>query len=280
MKKSAEELKEIVKEKYSMIARGNGYSDSTSCCSSSSCCNDDYTVFSEDYTTVAGYNPDADLGLGCGLPVEHSGIRIGDTVVDLGSGAGNDCFVARSVVGDAGRVIGIDMTPDMIDKARKNNQKLGYTNVEFLLGDIENIPLDMAVADVVVSNCVLNLVPDKARAFSEIFRVLKKGGHFTISDVVIEGALPGDLHNEAELYAGCVTGAIPSEEYLGVIESTGFENIIVHKKREILLPDELLLKYLLPVELAAFKDSGAGIYSITVSATRPDGCGSNCSCHS
>jgi arsenite methyltransferase len=182
-----ETIKEMVRQKYSEIALQDKETNLSSCCGSGSCSTEVYNIMTEDYQTIQGYHPEADLGLGCGLPTQFAAIKLGDTVVDLGSGAGNDCFVARNEVGPDGRVIGIDFTPAMIEKAKKNALQLGYENVEFRLGDIENIPLSSNRADVVVSNCVLNLVPNKRKVFEEIFRVLKQGGHFSISPVFDTG---------------------------------------------------------------------------------------------
>jgi arsenite methyltransferase len=259
-------LKEIVKEKYSHIAR---HSDKNpeSCCGGG--CADDFTTFSDSYEHLEGYQPDADLGLGCGIPTDHSDIKPGNTVVDLGSGAGNDCFVARALVGESGKVIGLDFSDDMLAKAKKNAQKMGYTNVEFIQGDIEDMPLESNIADVVVSNCVLNLVPDKQKAFSEIFRILKPGGHFCISDVVLEGELPEALKNAAEMYAGCVSGALPAEDYLKLIEDNGFVNIRVAAVKPIHVPDEILLEYIGKEELFMLKTGNKGIKSITVYAEKP-----------
>ena len=275
-----ENAKEIVKEKYSEIAHQSKGQNESSCCGSAGCGSGvDYTIFSESYDKLEGYNPDADLGLGCGIPTEFAHIKAGDTVIDLGSGAGNDCFVARALVGEKGKVIGIDMTEAMIEKARLNTEKLGYTNVEFRLGDIEKMPVTADKADVVISNCVLNLVPDKNKAFAEIFRVLKPGGHLSISDVVLEGNLPEKLQQAAEMYAGCVSGAIQKEDYLKIIADKGFKNTTVQKEKAISVPDEILLNYLSRQELADFKETGAGIFSITVYAAKPTsacGCGPGC----
>jgi len=277
-----ENAKEIVKEKYGEIANQSKQQNESSCCGSTGCCSDmDYTIFSESYDKLEGYNPEADLGLGCGIPTEFAHIKAGDTVIDLGSGAGNDCFVARALVGDAGKVIGVDMTEAMIEKARTNAEKLGYKNVEFRLGDIEKMPITANNADVVISNCVLNLVPDKNKAFSEIFRVLKPGGHLSISDVVLNGNLPEKLRQAAEMYAGCVSGAIQKEDYLQTINNNSLMNIQVQKEKAITVPDKILLNYLSAQELAEFKESGAGIFSITVYAEKPKigcGCGSGYGC--
>jgi SAM-dependent methyltransferase len=271
-----DDLKKIVKEKYSEIVLQTKNENETSCCGSgSSCCGTDYTIFSENYEKLQGYNSNADLGLGCGIPTEYAKIKDGDTVVDLGSGAGNDCFVARALVGDKGLVIGLDMTEAMIEKARTNTEKLGFKNVRFILGDIEQMPIESNKADVVISNCVLNLVPDKQKAFSEIFRVLKCSGHFSISDVVLEGNLPEQLAKDAEMYAGCVSGAIQKSEYLKIIENTGFKNINVQKQKAIQIHDEILSKYLSADQLEDYKNSDIGIFSITVYAEKPE-CNSNC----
>jgi arsenite methyltransferase len=274
-----DKLKEIVKEEYSKIALQSKEQNETSCCGSGSC--GTTTIMSEDYSALNGYNPDADLGLGCGLPTEFAKIKKGDTVVDLGSGAGNDCFIARALAGEEGHVIGIDMTEAMIQKAKLNAEKIGFKNVEFRLGDIEDIPLSSKRADVVVSNCVMNLVPDKVRAFSEVFRILKPQGHFSISDVVLKGSLPEALKKEAELYAGCVSGAIHKGEYLEILSEQGFINITVQKEKPIIIPDEVLRKYLSEEELKSFKEKGMGVYSITVFAERPEascGCGPQAKC--
>lgn len=264
-----DQIKESVKEKYAAISN---QSEGTSCCGPSGCCttesNVDYSIFSDDYSQLEGYNPDADLNLGCGLPTEFAKMKEGDTVIDLGSGAGNDVFVARKVVGESGKVIGIDMTEAMIQRATLNAIKLNYNNVDFVLGDIEEMPLDDNIADVVVSNCVLNLVPDKKKAFGETYRILKPGGHFSISDVIISGELPSEIKEDAEMYAGCVAGAIDKDEYLEIVERAGFTNITVQKLKEIQLPDEMLLNYLSEESLEQFRNSETGIYSITVYAEK------------
>ncbi len=266
---SAEQIKRSVKEKYAKIAARPKIGG---CCGTESSCSGgdgiDYSIFADNYSDLQGYNPEADLGLGCGLPTEYARMKAGDTVVDLGSGAGNDAFVARKIVGDTGKVIGIDMTEVMVDLSTKNADKLGYKNVEFVLGDIEEIPLGDAVADVAVSNCVLNLVPNKERAFKEIWRILKPVGHFSISDVVISGNLPETLRQDAEMYAGCVAGAIGKDEYLEIIKSAGFENLTIQQLKEITLPDELLLNVFSKEELSDFRHSATGIYSITVYAEK------------
>ncbi|MGD0343141.1 MAG: arsenite methyltransferase, partial [Bacteroidales bacterium] len=213
------DLKRIVKEKYGEIARQSKEQNESSCCGATgSCSSVDYTVFSENYDKLKGYNPDADLGLGCGIPTLFASIKEGDSVLDLGSGAGNDCFVARAIVRETGKVLGLDFSDTMLEKARENVNKLGFTNVEFFKGDLEDMPIPSDTIDVVVSNCVLNLVPDKKKAFSEIYRVLKKEGHFSISDIVLKGTLPKGLKDDAIMYTGCVAGAIQKEEYIEIIK--------------------------------------------------------------
>jgi len=234
-------IKDLVKEKYSKIAEQSKAENASSCCGATGCCGDEvYSIMADDYSSLDGYVADADLGLGCGLPTAFAKINKGDTVVDLGSGAGNDAFVARKLVGDSGRVIGVDFTEKMIALAKKNAEKLGYNNVTFRQGDIEDLPLASNLADVVISNCVLNLVPDKTRVFGEIYRVLKPGGHFSISDIVLEGTLPNRWREVAELYAGCVSGAIQQQEYLQIINNAGFVQITLQKDKPIIIPDEIL----------------------------------------
>jgi arsenite methyltransferase len=275
-----QELKDIVRQKYSEIALQDKETNQSSCCGSGCCSTDVYNIMSDDYSKLEGYNPDADLGLGCGLPTQFAKIEKGDVVIDLGSGAGNDAFVARAETGETGKVIGIDFTPAMIAKARENTEKLGFHNVEFRQGDIESMPVTSNIADVVVSNCVLNLVPNKDNVFKEIFRVLKAGGHFSISDIVLEGTLPANIQQAAEMYAGCVSGAIQKQDYLELIKQNGFENITLQKEKAIHIPDDILANYLSGEEIQQFRSSNTGIYSITVYAEKPKAvkscCGPDC----
>lgn len=267
-----EQLKDLVKQKYAEIAEQSRSQNQSSCCgATSSCCGGDevYNIMSEDYTRLDGYNADADLGLGCGLPTEFAKMKEGDTVIDLGSGAGNDAFIARKVVGTTGKVIGVDFTPAMIQKARENAEKLQFHNVEFRQGDIEDLPVTSNVADVIVSNCVLNLVPNKHKVFSEVYRALKPNGHFSISDIVLIGEMADTWKQVAELYAGCVSGAIQKDEYLGIIKEAGFTDIVLQKEKEIVLPEEILRNYLSEEDIAAFKTSQNKIVSITVFAKKP-----------
>jgi len=264
-----DQIKELVRQKYSEIALQDKDTNQSSCCGSGCCTTEVYNIMSDDYSKLEGYNPDADLGLGCGLPTQFAKIKKGDVIIDLGSGAGNDCFVARAETGETGKVIGIDFTEAMIAKARQNAEKLGYHNVEFRFGDIEHMPVTASIADVVVSNCVLNLVPDKNTVIKDIYRVLKPSGHFSISDIVLVGYLPDELRHQAEMIAGCVSGAIQKDVYLEFIKANGFTDIAIQKEKAIIIPDDILSAYLDPAQLTAFKNSNIGIFSITVYAKKP-----------
>ena len=265
--KTPTQLKNIVREKYGEIAQSQE-------CGSNCCCGveetqaSDFTIFAEDYTKLKGYNPDADLKLGCGVPTAYAKIKAGDTVVDLGSGAGNDAFVARALVGDSGKVIGVDMTEPMIEKARKIAAKLSFKNVEFRFGEIEAMPIDDNTADVVISNCVLNLVPNKEQAFKEIHRILKPGGHFSISDVVLNRELPAGLQKAAEMYAGCVSGASLKSDYLRIIADQGFLDVEVQIEKPLSIPDDVLGKYLSVQEIKSLKSGRDAISSVTVFARK------------
>jgi arsenite methyltransferase len=266
---TTEQLKELVRQKYSEIALQDKEDNAASCCGSGCCSIETSNIMTDDYSTLEGYNSEADLGLGCGLPTQFAKIKRGDVVIDLGSGAGNDAFIARAETGETGKVIGIDFTPAMLDKARANTDKLGYNNVEFRQGDIEKMPVTADTADVIVSNCVLNLVPNKHGVFQEIFRVLKPGGHFSISDIVLVGALPPKIQEAAEMYAGCISGAIQKQAYLEIIDITGFKNVVLQKEKTIHVPDDIMSQYLSTDEIQAFRDSGTGIVSVTVYAEKP-----------
>ena len=263
-----EEIKEMVRQKYSEIAIQEKSSNAGSCCGPTGCSTEIYNIMSDSYENLEGYHPDADLGLGCGLPTEFAKIKPGDIVLDLGSGAGNDAFVARNITGPSGKVIGVDFTETMIQKARINAEKLNFHNVEFRYGDIENLPVSDESIDVVVSNCVLNLVPNKNQAIKEIFRVLKKGGHFSISDIVLTGTLPEGLQSAAEMYAGCVAGALQKDSYLDIIRHCGFTNITIQKEKAILIPEDILKNYLNASQLGAYLINKDIIYSITVYAEK------------
>lgn len=270
------QLKELVKQKYSEIALQDKETNESSCCGASCCSTEMYNIMTDDYTNMEGYSPHADLGLGCGLPTLFAKIKKGDVVIDLGSGAGNDAFIARTETGETGKVIGVDFTPAMISKARENAEKLNFHNVEFRQGDIEKIPVSANAADVIISNCVLNLVPNKDGVIKEIFRVLKPGAHFSISDIVLEGNLPIAIQQAAEMYAGCVSGAIQKQEYLDLIEQNGFESITVQKEKPIYIPADILSQYLSSETIDQFRNSHTGIYSITVYAQKPAQQPKNC----
>lgn len=273
-----QEIKEMVKQKYSEIALQDKETNASSCCGSGCSSTEVYNIMNEEYNELEGYNPDADLGLGCGLPTEFAKIRPGDVVIDLGSGAGNDCFVARSITGETGKVIGIDFAEPMISKARENAEKLGFNNVEFRQGDIENMPVTANAADVIVSNCVLNLVPNKEAVFKDMYRVLKPGGHFSISDIVLTGELPDKIKGAAEMYAGCVASAIDKDEYLSYITKAGFKNMTIQKDKPIIVPDDILKDYLTEEEIVAYKSKETVIRSLTIYAEK--GCcePSTCCC--
>ena len=260
---TSDELKKMVKEKYSEIATT---SDKKSCCGTENISG--YEILRDEYLNLDGYVKEADLKLGCGVPTELAEIRKGDTIIDLGSGAGNDVFIARAIVGEEGKVIGLDFTEEMINKANRNKEKLGYGNIEFKLGEIENMPIDSETADVVISNCVLNLVPDKKKAFSEIYRILKPGAHFCVSDIVLKGNMNEEFKKSASLFAGCISGAIDQEEYLNIIKDTGFKDIEIKRIQPTPLPDSLLEEYLNSEEIKSFKNSIEGMFSITVSGTK------------
>lgn len=270
--KTGDQIKEIVKQKYSEIALQDKSTNMSSCCGAGGCSTEVYNIMSDSYDTLEGYEPDADLGLGCGIPTEFAKIAEGDVVLDLGSGAGNDAFVARKLTGPSGKVIGVDFTEAMVTKARANAEKLKFHNVEFRFGDIEDLPLSDDTVDVVISNCVLNLVPNKRKAFNEIYRVLNKGGHFSISDVVLTGELPEGLQTAAEMYAGCVAGAIQKDRYIQKLEQAGFSNITIQKDKPIIIPDDILVNYLDEVQMEAYKSNSNIIHSITVYGEKAAAC--------
>ena len=268
--RSNDEIRTLVRERYGAIVR-----EGASCCAPASfgcrpeTAPDGLNMIGDAYVGVAGHLAEADFDLGCGVPTRHAALAAGETVLDLGSGAGNDVFIARHEVGPEGRVIGVDMTPEMIDKARTNASKLGYDNVEFRLGEIEQMPVEAGSIDVVISNCVLNLVPDKASAFAEMFRVLRPGGRFCVSDIVATGELPGRVQDAAGLYVGCVAGAMPEADYLALLRAVGFERVHVAEAKSVAIPDDALAPHMDAAELAAFRASGVALKSVTVLGTRP-----------
>ncbi len=225
-----EKIKKIVKGHYRKIAAGK------SCCNS--CGTSDLTAFQ--ISKSIGYSdeemqavPEANLGLGCGNPIAFAGMKEGEIVLDLGSGAGFDCFLAAKKVGESGKVIGVDMTEEMIDKSRKIAKKYGYTNVKFYLGDIDNLPLDDNSVDTIISNCVVNLAPDKLKVFKESYRVLKRDGRMYLSDIVLLKELTPEQRNDKELIAGCVGGALLKNDYLKMINDAGFKVTILSEDKDI-----------------------------------------------
>ncbi len=265
----SEKIKDAVKKAYTEVVKsGPGCGCGPACGSPTQEIKNESWNLSESYANVDGYEEEADYALGCGLPTRDAQIKKGDTVLDLGSGAGNDVFVARNLVGESGHVIGVDMTEAMVAKANENKEKLGYTNVDFLLGEIEALPLAENSIDVTVSNCVMNLVPSKLKAYQETYRVLKPNGHFNMSDIVLKGDLPKGIRDAVEMYAGCISGAMEKQEYLEVIAEAGFKNITITKEREIDVPDQVFLHYVSPAELAAFRESEYAIISLGVYAEK------------
>jgi SAM-dependent methyltransferase len=262
-----DQLREMVRQKYAEVVKTSDCC--APCCSSEDKLGDEFNMIGDAYEGVTGYVADADLSLGCGVPVEHAGLKPGQTVLDLGSGAGLDVFVARNEVGESGHVIGVDMTAEMIAKARENAEKTGIDNVEFRLGEIEHLPVLSDSVDVVISNCVLNLVPDKQRAFAEIFRVLKPGGHFCISDIVSSHELPDWVKGIAEAYAGCVSGAMPKDDYLTLIDETGFSQVNVASERRIDIPAELVARSLSAEQQKQAERNDLHVMSVTVTAEKP-----------
>ncbi|OGP87399.1 MAG: arsenite S-adenosylmethyltransferase [Deltaproteobacteria bacterium RBG_16_48_10] len=272
-------VKKIVKEGYAKIAVQGG-----SCCGpASSCCGSPNLV--QDISRKIGYSDEelkaapegANLGLGCGNPVALASLQDGETVLDLGSGAGFDCFLAANKVGEKGKVIGVDMTPEMIEKAKENANKNNYGNVEFRLGDIEKLPVGDGSVDVVMSNCVINLLPDKGKIFREAFRVLKPGGRVMISDIVLLKELPKPIRESIEAYIGCVSGAIMKDEYLEKMETAGFEDVRVIDETtfpvEFMANDPTLNKIIKSREVVAQKleEISSSVVSLKVSAIKPLG---------
>jgi len=243
------DVKKIVKDSYAKIAQSSGG------CGCGSCgCDSNQTI--QRQSGQIGYSQDemnqvpagSNLGLGCGNPVAIASLKEGEVVLDLGSGAGFDAFLASPKVGKTGKVIGVDMTEEMLEKARGNAKKGGYANVEFRKGDIEALPVDDNSVDAIISNCVINLAPDKAKVFKETYRVLKPGGRLMISDVVLTKLLPEELKQDNELLVGCISGAILKQEYLNLLRKTGFSNITIHKETPAFLKD-----YGLSITFSAFK---------------------------
>jgi SAM-dependent methyltransferase len=266
-------LKKSIQEKYTVIVGQSEYlseeDEACGCGSGCGCGSSSSPDLASDYTEMQGYHPFADLGLGCGTPIEYAHIKSGHTVVDLGSGAGNDCFVARELTGDQGKVIGIDITEAMVEKGRRNAELAGYNNVEFRLGDMEKLPLSDKSAHVVLANCSLNLAPDKPAVFREALRTLKHHGQFCISDIFTRGDFPKGLKMDADMYLGCMAGTTSLDECVRLLGELGFEEITVHDIRKIELPDAMLHYYLPPEEAKVFREGEPGMYAVTLSAEKP-----------
>lgn len=252
-------VKEHVKKRYGEIAKADCLSCSSSCCSSSSCGTPPHYI-----AWKIGYSPsdiesvpeESVLGLGCGNPVALASLKEGDVVLDLGSGGGIDAFLASKKVGPTGKVIGIDMTEEMVDRAKTNAQKNGYTNVEFRLGEIESLPVEDEIVDVIISNCVINLAPDKLKVFKEAYRVLKPNGRLMVSDLVTQGELPEEVRKSFDAWAGCIAGALEKNEYLNKIKEAGFADIkiVTQKPYNIDISKELKGK-IISIQVEAHKSS-------------------------
>jgi arsenite methyltransferase len=226
-----DEIKMAVKVGYGQVAREAGR-----CCDKENCCGVSYAIEASrenGYTeeVMKSVPENANLGLGCGNPIAIASLKPGETVLDLGSGAGFDCFIAAGIVGPTGRAIGVDMTPEMLSRAQANTESGGYTNVEFREGEIENLPVDSNTVDAVISNCVINLSPDKPRVFAEAFRVLKPGGRLMVSDIVLNRELPEYVRDSVRAYVGCISGAVLKEDYLGAIKDAGFDQVEILEQK-------------------------------------------------
>jgi len=278
-----EDVREFIRKRYTDIA--NKCSQSSGCCCNSNCCGDG-SIDVKEISLNIGYSNDdlentpaeANMGLGCGNPIAIAGMKAGETVLDLGSGGGFDCFLARGQVGETGYVIGVDMTPDMIKLARKNAEKSGYTNIDFRLGEIEHLPVADESVDVIISNCVINLSLDKEKVFKETYRVLKPGGRLSISDVVATAELPEDVRNDLMMMAGCVAGAEYMEDIRDMLKNVGFDNIRMMPKdnsREIIgswAPGKKIEDYVASFIIEAEKKSNVKISVSCCSSTNSNKC--------
>jgi len=272
-----EEVRKVVREGYAQVAKGG-----SSCCApqNSCCCAPDIAT---DISKKIGYTEDdlqsvpegANLGLGCGNPVAVASLKEGEIVLDLGSGAGFDCFLAANIVGKTGKVIGVDMTPEMIEKARENARKGNYENIEFRLGEIENLPVADNHVDAVISNCVINLSPDKERVFQEAFRVLKPGGRLMVSDIVLMSELPDSIKNSAAAYIGCLAGATMKDKYIEAIKSAGFNQVNIIDETSFsadYAPNDPIVQTLANdsgISQADLKKIGSSVRSVKVHAVKP-----------
>lgn len=246
---TAQKIKKIIKESYGRVAQLSSSCGCKSCsCDSSQTIQKQAKKFGYTETQIKQVPSGANLGLGCGNPVAISSLKVGEVVLDLGSGAGFDTFLAAAKVGKTGKVIGVDMTDEMLKKAKENAQKANFTNVEFRKGDIENLPVKDNSIDVIISNCVINLAPDKKRVFQEAYRVLKPGGRLTISDVVLQRPLPKNLKKDKKLLVGCISGAILKQDYLKLLKKVGFSDFTIHQETPAFLKS-----YALSITFSAFK---------------------------
>ncbi len=272
-----EKIKKLVRKRYAKVAKTNG-----SCCASTnSCCS---APTSKEVSSMIGYSEDdmtsvpegANLGLGCGNPTAMASLKEGDTVLDLGAGAGFDCFLAAKKVGKKGKVIGVDMTPEMIDRARANARKGKYTNVEFRLGEIENLPASDNSIDVVISNCVINLSPNKKRVFEEAFRVLAPKGRLMVSDIVLLKKLPESIRKNVEAYSSCISGAEIKDKYVELIRKAGFQEVkIIEEKTyplEYIISDSTTQEIVKSMNMSPeeVKEAAYSVVSIKVSAAKTD----------
>ena len=269
-------IREAVRERFGTTAKQAG-----SCCSAKKSYHLDADSI-EAVSKIAGYSdqelksiPDgANLGLGCGNPVALAAIKEGDVVLDLGSGAGVDCFLAANIVGDKGRVIGVDMTPEMIEKARENAKKGNRRNVEFRLGEIENLPVESNSVDAVISNCVINLSTDKHKVFREVYRVLRPGGKLMVSDMVLLKDLPGSLHDSIDAYVVCVAGAMRKDDYIGAIKGAGFQDVTIvsesHFPAELIASQPVVKEAVdkLNISMDELQDIGRSVVSMKISARK------------
>lgn len=272
-----EKIKKVVREGYAKIAK----QDSSCCAPAKSCCGS--TDLAQDMSKNIGYSEEelkavpegANMGLGCGNPIALASLKQGEVVLDLGSGAGFDCFLAANQVGKTGKVIGVDMTAEMLDRARGNARKGNFDNVEFRLGEIENLPVGDNQVDIIISNCVINLSPNKKRVFQEAFRALRPGGRLMVSDIVLLKELPVEIRNSVAAYVGCIAGATTKKEYLEAIQAAGFEETKV--LGEATFPTEFLANDPTAKEVAKnlklspekAKDLASSVVSIKVSAIKP-----------
>jgi len=280
MRAKKDDIKKHVRDRYARAVNTK-----TSCCGSGSspCCGGQAGPDLGEMSQKVGYSAeelavipeDANLGLGCGNPTAIAGLKAGETVLDLGSGAGIDCFLAAAKVGPRGRVIGVDMTPDMIDKARQNARQAGAKNVEFRLGEIENLPAADGSVDVIISNCVINLSTDKPRVFREAFRVLKPGGRLMVSDLALKKPLPKAVRESVDVYVACVAGAMVKEDYLGAIREAGFKDVAVVSETafpaELILEDSLVPEIIKKLKIPRRKlvEHISSVLSLGVKAVKP-----------